>query len=103
MKIKIIIVLFVLFTGCLYYYVVVNSPKKDDLLLNKIDNIEKKIDSVSLKKDSIKTVIITVEKEIINNEKHYEKVVNDIVHQSSIDDSIFATQYIQKFIDERLY
>ena len=98
----ILFILYILTCGLLYFWAGSHKNPNDDLLFNKLDSLELKLEELSDKKDSIKTVIITVDKEIINNEKHYEKVVNDIIHQPSPDDSIFAAEYIQKFIDERL-
>lgn len=73
----------------------------DAVLIEKLDNLERKIDIISNKKDSIRVVIETVDKEIITNEKHYEEVVNNIISQPHSFDSVFAENYIKRFIDER--
>lgn len=76
------------------------APK--DNYKEQLELITSKIDSLSSKKDSIEIKIVTVDKEIKTNKVIHEKVVNDIIHQSSSVDSIFAIEYIKKFIDERL-
>ncbi len=88
-------------TISIIYYLGVNSspPNKEDILLEKINRIESKINSLSRKKDSIRTIIITVDKEIIKNEHHYEKVVNDIIHQPDSINRIFTNDYIERYID----
>jgi len=93
-----VIILFVLL-GIQQYFI---RQSEEDVLLKKIEELELKIDSLSSKKDSIRIVIKTIDKNIQNNEKHYEKVVTTIINQSSSADSIFARDYIKKFIDERL-
>lgn len=95
-------VLLILVLG-LWALTVITAPQSsEDILNSKIDNLERKLDSLSTKKDSIRTVIITVDKEIIKNEKHYEEVINTIVSQPSSVDSVFSRDYIQKFIDNRI-
>lgn len=64
--------------------------------------IELKIDSIAQKKDSIKTVILNKDNEIVTNEKYFKETVNTILLQPSSVDSIFARDYIQRFIDERI-
>ena len=64
--------------------------------------IELKIDSIAQKKDSIKTVILNKDNEIITNEKYFKETVNTILLQPNSVDSIFARDYIQRFIDERI-
>lgn len=89
--------------GIYIYFADFTPPKEDNSeILKKISNLEQKIDSLSSKKDSIRTIILTVDKEIIKNEKYYEEVVNNIISQSDKSDSIFARDYIQKFIDQRV-
>lgn len=102
MKDKLLIVFTILIVIAIYIIAVRTSPDStDSVLLQKIEKLENKIDSLSIKKDSIRTVIITVDKEIIKNEKHYEEVVNRIITNSASADSIFSRDYISKFIVER--
>ena len=102
MKEKLLILITILIVVGLYIFAVKNSPESiDDKILKKIESLELKVDSLSAKKDSIKTVILTVDREIINNEKHYEEVVNHIISNSHSADSIFSRNYITKFIIER--
>lgn len=82
--------------------ILISNPKPDTDLVDKINSLELKIDSLSTKKDSIKTQIITIDKEIIKNKEIHEKVFDTIIIQSNSLDSIFARNYIQRFIDERI-
>ena len=78
------------------------SPKvdKDDLLLQRITELELKIDSLNNKKDSIRTVIDSTHIKIITNEKHYQERINTIIRQSSSDDSSFVANYIRQYSDK---
>ena len=81
-----------------------NFPKKkskDEIFFEKIELLSSKIDSLAAKKDSIRTIIITVEKEIVSNEKHYEEVINNIISQPHYDDSVYISNYIKRYVDER--
>ena len=73
------------------------NPKKDDLLLEKINELELKIDSLSNKKDSIRTVIDSTHIKIITNEKRYQERIDVIIHQSASSDSGFITNYIRQY------
>lgn len=83
-----------------YWWGISNSPPPDNEILSRLKKIESQLDSIEKKKDSVKTVIITVDKEIIKNEKHYEKVVNDIIHQPDSVNRIFTNDYIKRYIDK---
>lgn len=84
-----------------YWWGISNSPPpSDNEILSRLKKIESQLDSIEKKKDSVKTVIITVDKEIIKNEKHYEKVVNDIIHQPDSVNRIFTNDYIKRYIDK---
>lgn len=95
------IILIIIILGWISFNIVKNNPQ-DDSLLKEIQIIENKIDSLSNRKDSVRTEIITIDKEILKNEKHYETVINNVISQSNSLDSIFARDYIKKFIDERV-
>lgn len=101
MKTKYIVIIGAVVCAIIYLAGMYFSPKVDKDV-NALERIEHKIDSLSLKKDSIKTVIITVEKEIIKNRQTHEKIVDSIIIQSSSADSVFARDYIKKFINERV-
>ena len=97
-----IIILLSLTLASVYYLAVKSSPpSKEDLILNKINMLENKINHISNQKDSIKTVLVTTDKQIIKNEKHYEEVVNTIINQSDSLNFSWARNYIEKFINER--
>ena len=78
------------------------SPKvdKDNLLLQRITELELKIDSLNNKKDSIRTVIDSTHIKIITNEKHYQERINTIIRQSSSDDLEYLRYYIKKYEEE---
>ena len=78
------------------------SPKvdKDDLLLQRITELELKIDSLNNKKDSIRTVIDSTHIKIITNEKHYQERINTIIRQSSSDNLEYLRYYIKKYEEE---
>ena len=80
----------------------IRSAPKEESYSEQLKRIEIKLDSLYNKKDSVRTVIITIDKEINKNTKEYEKVVNSIIIQPSTTDSIFARDYIKKFINERV-
>lgn len=62
-----------------------------------ISKLEQKIDSLSIKKDSIRTIIVNIDKEIIKNEKHYEKVVDTILTSNDSINYIWTKQYIEQY------
>lgn len=97
-------ILLILILGIGYYSIVKNSPPStDDLILKEIQNLELKLDSLSDKKDSIRTIILTTDKEILNNEKHYEEVVNTIIIQPDSITDAFIGQYIRDYAASRGY
>lgn len=73
----------------------------DSNVLEEIHKLETKIDSLSNKKDSIRIVIDSTNTKIINNNKHYEEVVNTIINQSSYWDSLYISDYIGRFAKSR--
>jgi len=77
------------------------SPKvdKDDLLLQRITELELKIDSLNNKKDSIRTVIDSTHIKIITNEKHYQERINTIINQPLSADSEYISNYIGRYIE----
>ena len=75
------------------------NKKPEDPFMKELKSIELKLDSIISVKDSIRTIIVTVDKEIINNEKHYEEVVNNIITQPSYMDSLYVSEYIERYID----
>lgn len=96
------IVLIILLGVLVYITIVTSPPSTDDKILEKLNEIELSLDSISSKKDSIQTIIKQTDKQIYNNEKHYEEVVNNIITQSASADSIFSRNYIKEFIDQRV-
>lgn len=78
-----------------------NTSPKEDILLQKINNLELKIDSLNNIRDSIREVIDSTHIKIINNENHYKEVVNTIMLQSTSADSSFITDYIRLHASQR--
>lgn len=74
-----------------------------NLIYEKLDRIEKRLDSLSNKKDSIRVIIETIDNKIIENQQHYEKVVNNIITQPSFMDSIYVIEYVDRFIESESF
>lgn len=64
--------------------------------------IIKGVDTINIKKDSVINIIREKDKQIIENNVKHEEIVNTIINQPNHLDSIFARDYIQKFINERV-
>jgi len=75
------------------YYIWTTPRKSDDEVLNRI---ESKLDSLSNRRDSVKTIIIKIDNELIENEKHYEEVVNTINAQPFSGDSMYILDYLDR-------
>lgn len=100
-----IIITMLIITAVYLSYLILNEPPiktKEDIILEKIENLEKQIKTIENKRDSIRIIMGAADKKIINNEKHYKETVNNIISQPNRIDSIFARNYIQKYIDERI-
>lgn len=96
------IFLIILIGGYLLCLKYLPKVKKEDPLLQKLELLEVKLDSLSEKRDSIRTIIVTVDKEIIREKEKYYETVNNIITEPSYMDTLFISEYIKKFIDERL-
>ena len=72
---------------------------KEDLLLQKISELELKIDSLKNQKDSIKTIIDSTHIKIITNERHYQERINTIITQPLSADSQYISDYIGRYIE----
>lgn len=92
-------ILFIIVLLVIQQYIIWNTPKKDDIVLKKINNIERKIDSLSINRDSIKNNIKKIDKEIDTNAKNYEEVVNIIINNDDSVNRIFIDNYIKDYID----
>jgi len=86
-----------IFLGFQQYMVRHNSVFADEIIIEKIDNLETKIDSLSNKKDSIQTIIVEIEKTIDKNHKNYEKVVNTILNNDDSTNYVWAKRYIEEY------
>jgi len=72
----------------------------EEVILEKITQIENKIDSISIKKDSIRTIVVTIEKKIDKNNKNYEEVVNTIINSDDSTNLVWIEQYIQQYKEQ---
>ena len=79
-------------------YLIHKSTNREDVLLQKIELLDKKIDILALKKDSIQLIIKEVDKEIIKNNTKYEKIIDTVLAQSSSLDSCYVLDYIDRFL-----
>ena len=96
------IIIFIIFGIIIWMYVKhanFNPVDKDDLLLQKISELELKIDSLKNQKDSIRTVIDSTHIKIITNEKHYQERINTIITQPLSVDSQYISDYIGRYIE----
>ena len=103
-KTYIVIILSIIGIISLYLWVVFHTPNiktKDDIILDKLEQLEFKIDSISNIKDSLRIVIDSTHVKIITNEKHYQERINVIINQSSDADSSFITDYIRQHRSKR--
>ncbi len=72
-------------------------PKKEDNLIEKVNELELKLDSLNILKDSIRTVIDSTHVKIITNEKHYQERINTIITQPDSTTESFTRQYILEY------
>lgn len=63
---------------------------------SKIDSLGSVISSISNKRDSIREVIDTVYADLSKTEKEYEEVRDIIISNSTSDDYIFFTEYLER-------
>lgn len=87
------VVLIILLLIIQQYYIWTTPRETSEEILSRI---ESKLDSLSNKKDSVKTIILKIDKELDENEKHYEEVVNTINAQSFNDDSLYILDYLDR-------
>ena len=95
------IIIFLIFGIIIWIYIKhsnFNPVDKDDILLQKITELELKIDSLNQKKDSIRIAIDSTHIKIITNEKHYQERINTIITQPLSVDSQFISDYIGRYI-----
>jgi hypothetical protein len=96
------IIIFIIFGIVIWIYAKhsnFNPVDKDDLLLQKISELELKIDSLKNQKDSIRTAIDSTHIKIITNEKHYQERINTIITQPLSVDSQYISDYIGRYIE----
>ena len=102
----IIIVMSVFIVGLLawqQYIIRTSKPTKEDILIEKITELESKIDSLSNKKDSIKSVIDSTHVKIVTNEKHFKEKINTIITQPDTCSESFTRQYLRDYASARGY
>ena len=82
------------------YFLIINSkPSTEELILERLTKIENQLEIFSSKKDSVRVVIQTIDKEIIRNEEHYKEITNNIITQPSSMDSLYITNFVDRFIE----
>jgi hypothetical protein len=90
-----IIIVFVIFI--VFYITIADFSPKDDVLLNKITELELKIDSLKSQKDSIRISIDSTHVKIITNEKHYKEIVNSVLSKPDSVVDLWSKQYIDEY------
>ena len=85
--------------GLYIYLADFSPPNNDEILLQKITELELKVDSINNMKDSIRTVIDSTHVKIITNEKHYQERINTILLQPLSADSQYISDYIGRYIE----
>jgi len=78
-----------------------DNPKDNysELILKKMDNLEKQLKSLSEKKDSTKMIIIKLDKDLEHNRKQYDEMVNNILIQPDSANREFIDSYIKQYIE----
>ena len=95
-----ILIAILILLGIQQYMIFTNDTlKQDDILLEKVKQLEQRIDSLSIKKDSIRTVIIKLDKDLEYNEKQYEEAINNVFDVSDSVNRIFIDGYIKQYIE----
>lgn len=82
-------------------YLVLSKPSYQNIpdpkeYIERIDSLESEITILQSKKDSIDTVIDTVYVRIENNNKRYEENSNTVINNSTSDNYLFFTEYINR-------
>lgn len=91
------IVIAILIATIIFYIKIANFNPPNNVVLEKINQLELKIDSINSQKDSVRMVIDSTHVKIITNEKHYQERINVIITQPSSADSSFITDYIRQY------
>lgn len=105
-KIILFLTVGIILIGCLIfqYKVILNRPpSNEEIILKKLEKLEVQINELSMKKDSVRVIINTIDREIIKNEKHYEEITNNIISQPYSMDSLFITDFVDRFIETEGY
>lgn len=97
----ILIVLISLSLGFGIGYLVLPKPNCQEIpdtkeYVERIDSLESEISILQSKKDSIDTVIDTIYVRIEDNNKRYEENSNTIISNSTNDNYLFFTDYINR-------
>lgn len=81
-------------------FILLSKPKNKKLDINtytrKIDSLETELFIIQQTRDSIRNVIDTVIIEIDNNKKDYEEARDIILSNSTYEDYLFFTKYLNK-------
>lgn len=82
-------------------YLVLSKPSYQTILntkeyIERIDSLESEITILQSKKDSINTVIDTIYVRIENNNKRYEENSSTVINNSTSDNYLFFTEYVNR-------
>lgn len=92
-----IVILVILENFFIWFYITDKLNERDNTFIKKIDNIESQVNSLQPKKDSIRMTIDSTGIKIINNEQHYQEVINTIISQPTTSDYEFIRGYIRQY------
>lgn len=99
----IIIILLLLFIGIIIWWfgwhVQVPDNNSDQILIEKLDSIQKRLDKIEFKRDSIKAVIDTTKVKINIVHETYKTTVERIINQPLDSDQVFLTDYLNGYLD----
>jgi len=93
----IVTLLFIIENFFIWFYITDKLNERDNIFIEKIDEVESQINLLQPKKDSIRTVIDSTHLKIITNEQHYKEVVNTIISQPTTADYEFVRGYIRQY------
>lgn len=93
-----ILLAFMIFCVATCIIITINTkPVKQSNYERVIDSLNNKIDSIQNKRIKIISTIDSNDTKIVNVRKEYYKTVDNIIHQSFDSDSVYFTNYIDRY------